>query len=218
MVRSGDLCFDVGAHLGDRTDVLSRLGARVVAVEPQHSLAEVLRRRFGTNSAVTVEETALGSVAGSADMRISDATTLSSLSPDWIRRVRESGRFADHEWTSRTEKVQVSTLDDLIDRHGKPRFCKIDVEGFEFEVLQGLTEPIHCVSYEFVPEYVEAAIRCAQRLDALGTAEFNLSLEESMVLLFEAWKNTEEMCSYLRQMDVASTAFGDIYARFPEIV
>ena len=49
LVRPGDLCFDIGAHLGDRTAHFLTLGARVVAVEPQPQLMALLRRRFGRN-------------------------------------------------------------------------------------------------------------------------------------------------------------------------
>ena len=34
-LRAGDLAFDIGAHVGDRISSFRRLGARVVALEPQ---------------------------------------------------------------------------------------------------------------------------------------------------------------------------------------
>ena len=48
-VRPGDLVFDVGAHVGDRIAAFRRLGARVVAVEPQPALV----RTLGCSTAAT---------------------------------------------------------------------------------------------------------------------------------------------------------------------
>ena len=46
-IRPGDLVFDVGAHVGDRIASFRRLGAKVVAVEPQHAMAGILRLLYG---------------------------------------------------------------------------------------------------------------------------------------------------------------------------
>ena len=45
--------------------------------------------------------------------------------------------------------VPVTTLDALIERHGVPSFVKVDAEGFEEEVLQGLSRSIKALSFEF---------------------------------------------------------------------
>src|SRR5438270_13965693 len=44
--RPGNLIFDIGANAGEKTDVFLRLGARVVAVEPDQRNQEVLRQKF----------------------------------------------------------------------------------------------------------------------------------------------------------------------------
>jgi hypothetical protein len=41
-VRPGDLAFDIGSHVGDRVSSFRRLGARVVAVEPQPGPARIV--------------------------------------------------------------------------------------------------------------------------------------------------------------------------------
>src|SRR5713226_3688386 len=63
-VRAGDLCFDIGAHLGDRAAHFLSLGARVVAVEPQPLLMKALKRRFGGDPRVTLVAAALGAAPG----------------------------------------------------------------------------------------------------------------------------------------------------------
>src|SRR6186997_2056305 len=69
-VQPGDLCFDVGAHVGSRTRVFLALGARVVAIEPQPDFMKLLRRWYGANPNVTLIDDALGAASGQAEMRI----------------------------------------------------------------------------------------------------------------------------------------------------
>ena len=48
-IKKGDLCFDVGAHKGNRTEIFLKLGARVVAIEPQERCVRYLQSKFGKN-------------------------------------------------------------------------------------------------------------------------------------------------------------------------
>ena len=64
-VRPGDLVFDVGAHVGDRVASFRRLGARVVAVEPQPAMVRVLRLLYGRSKSVAIEAVAVGREPGS---------------------------------------------------------------------------------------------------------------------------------------------------------
>jgi FkbM family methyltransferase len=212
-ISPGDVCFDLGAHVGDRSNVFLQLGATVVAVEPQPQLASFLRRRFRHRSRLMLEECAVGREIGVAQLSIGTATTLSSLSVEWMERVTQSGRFADNAWTH-SVKVPVTTLDALIDRYGPPSFCKIDVEGFEEEVLAGLSQPIRTVSFEFTPECADVADRCIQALNGLGAHEFNISIGESMEFELADWVGAREIIEAFRRVD--RSTFGDIYARIPD--
>src|SRR5262249_50866799 len=62
-MKPGDLAFDVGAHVGARVASFLRLGARVVAVEPQPAIACVLKLIYGWRG-VAVETAAVGREAG----------------------------------------------------------------------------------------------------------------------------------------------------------
>jgi FkbM family methyltransferase len=209
-VSAGDVCFDVGANLGERVAMLRTLGARVVAVEPQEACLRELRKRFGRDAEVTIVAFALGRQAGTGEMLISQAHVLSSMSPEWVGAVRESGRFADISW-ERRQAVQVTTLDALIERHGMPAFCKIDVEGFEPEVLDGLTHSLPAVSFEFVAEVPKNSEACIDRLAALGAYEFNYDLGERMQLELPQWLPAEAVKAKLSALPERSN--GDVYAR-----
>lgn len=212
-IRPGDLCFDVGANLGDRTAVFLGLGARVVAVEPQAHCRERLQHRFRNLPQMVLVPKALGERTGELVMNVSNAETISSLSPDWIASVKASGRFAGHTW-DRTETVAVTTLDDLIREFGQPAFCKVDVEGYEEQVFLGLTQPLRVASFEFTPEFLRPALRSAQRLAGLGgEVRFNYSLGESMRLELNDWVTADVLAEKLAALPDASV-FGDVYTRF----
>jgi hypothetical protein len=66
-IHPGDLAFDIGAHVGDRVACFRRLGARVVALEPQPALARSLRLLFAFDRQVTIEQAAIARQRGSVE-------------------------------------------------------------------------------------------------------------------------------------------------------
>jgi FkbM family methyltransferase len=213
LIRPGKLCFDIGANHGNRTKVFKKLGARVIAVEPQRDCAAFLRQAFRGDSSVTVIESACSDYQGRAQIRIATYDTVSSLSADWISAVTTTGRFGPIEW-NRAADVEVTTLDSLIRAYGAPAFIKIDVEGSEAEVLKGLTKPVRCLSFEFTPEYLGAARECIRYLTRLGFRRFNFSPEESMRLASRTWLKPDQIVERLAAYRGNAKFFGDVYARF----
>src|SRR5262245_25355964 len=69
-VRQGDLVFDVGSHVGDRIGAFRRLGARVVAVEPQPALVTTLKLLYGRDHNVTIEAKAVGRSSGEIELKV----------------------------------------------------------------------------------------------------------------------------------------------------
>lgn len=207
-----DICFDVGANRGNRTKVFRRLGKKVIAIEPQDSCMSILRSVYELDPIITLVRAACGSSPGKAILRISDADTLSSLSDEWIAAVIDSGRFADRKW--RTEQpCELITLDALIESHGVPGFIKIDVEGYELNVIKGLSRPVRCLSFEFTPETLAYTRECIEYLTSLGMANFNLCIGESFHLISERWLDSVQLMTLLGGYRQGKLTYGDVYAR-----
>ena len=211
-VRPGDLVFDVGAHVGDRIGAFRRLGARVVAVEPQPALTATLKLIHGRDRAVAIEPTAVGRNTGMIDLKLNiDNPTVSTASEAFLRAADGAVGWEGQAWT-RTIRVPVTTLDALIARHGMPAFIKIDVEGFEAEALIGLTRPPPALSFEFTTIQRDVAVACLERCAALGYGRFNAMLGESHVLVHADWVSAEAIASWLDALPQSANS-GDVYAR-----
>jgi FkbM family methyltransferase len=210
-VQPGDLVFDVGAHVGDRVAAFRRLGARVIAVEPQPALCATLKLLHGRDRGVTIEPHALGRAEGSVELRLNlDNPTVSTASPDFIRAAAGARGWEGEAWT-RTTTVAMTTLDALIARHGTPAFIKIDVEGFEAEVLAGLSRPVAALSFEFTTIQRAVAQAAIDRCAALGYACFNAALGESHALVHEPWLTAPQIAQWLNALPHAANS-GDVYA------
>lgn len=128
-VRTGDVVWDVGAHVGRYTQLFAdRVGAsgRVYAFEPNRWVVERLRANCGKRPNVEVHCCALGAETGLAPFdrpRDPEATT---------------GRIGNGDETT---TVEVWAGDDLVASGAvrSPNVVKVDVEGYEWEVLKGMT-------------------------------------------------------------------------------
>jgi FkbM family methyltransferase len=214
-VNPGDLVFDVGAHVGDRVAAFRRLGARVVAVEPQPALRTTLKLLRGWDRGIVIEPVALGRADGAAELRINlDNPTVSTASPDFVRAAAGASGWEGQAWTT-TVTVPMTTLDALVARHGPPAFIKIDVEGFEAEVLAGLSQAVPALSFEFTTIQRHVAAAAIDRCVALGYASFNAALGESQTLAHETWLTAAQIAQWLAGLPDEANS-GDVYARLDQ--
>jgi len=210
-VASGDLVFDIGSHVGDRIAAFRRLRARVIAVEPQPALAMTLRLLYGRDKMVTLVESAVGREPGNIALQLNlDNPTVSTASEAFIAAAQDAPGWEGQHWT-RTVEVPVTTLDTLIARHGLPRFIKIDVEGYEAEVLAGLSAPVPALSFEFTTIQRDVACACVARCATIGYGAFEASLGESLAFAHGRKLHAGEITDWLMGLPDRANS-GDIYA------
>lgn len=210
LLRKGDLVFDVGAHVGTRARAMRAAGARVVALEPQAPFTGFLRLTLPRD--IRLVEAAAGGAETMAEMSVSSLhPTVSSLKAGFVEDASATHGFGHVRW-DRKQQVQVTTLDRLIAEEGMPRYIKIDVEGFELEVLSGLTQPVDMVSVEYLPGLPDLTHAVIDRLMELGPYRFNPVKGESGAFLWPQWRDAAETRAWLDSLP-ATAGSGDLYAR-----
>ncbi|WP_410218615.1 FkbM family methyltransferase [Paracoccus sp. (in: a-proteobacteria)] len=208
LLRPGDLAFDIGAHVGNRARAMRAAGARVVACEPQEPFAAFLQRSLPRD--IILVRMAVGPHESMAEMAVSSLhPTVSSLSTSFATAAAPG--FAHVRW-DRRQQVRVTTLDRLIASHGLPRYIKIDVEGFEEEVLKGLGQSVPMLSVEYLPAFRDRTVRVIDMLERLGRYRFNPVAGEAGGFLWPAWRTAAETRDWLASLP-GDAPSGDLYTR-----
>ena len=210
-VKEGDLCFDIGANMGNRTDIFLSLGAKVIAVEPQDECVEFLKRKY--RDKIIIEQKGVGAEPSIKDFYICDASVLSTFSDEFKSgAVWEGGDYKLKE----IRKIEIITLDSLISKYGLPSFVKIDVEGFEPEVMKGLSQKTKIMSFEYATggssKIFETCINLLLQIS--DDIIFNFSIGESMKLFSEEWYDKDHFMNIINSEEFIKTNFGDIYVKF----
>lgn len=200
------LVFDIGANRGQRTEVFLRLGARVIAVEPDPLNQRLLTRRFSRRRLGTAQVTVVGKAVSSA---ISVATLwihrpgsgLNSLNQKWVESLGEcADRFGTKVAFEGSRQVETTTLDALIGEFGVPGYIKVDVEGHELAVFQGLGRKVPILSFEVnLPEMFGDSLECLELLGRLSpSGRFNWFVDFSPDFSLPQWMTLSEFAPMLR--------------------
>ena len=201
-IRPGDLVFDVGVNLGQKSEVFLECGAEVVGIEPNPLCGPTLHHLFDGEPRFTLVPKALAASEGRMVLHFAGTSSTASLRRDWAW-VGLEGRPVQAE-------VEVTTLDRLLSEHGVPQFCKIDVEGFEPEVLAGLSQPIDCVSFEYHLQEPDRLQACIRHLAGLSDVRLNAIAMNGDGFVLPNWVRPAEL-------DLARLpAEGDCFAVTPQ--
>ncbi|MFX0136629.1 MAG: FkbM family methyltransferase [Candidatus Hodarchaeota archaeon] len=210
-INKGDLCFDVGSNVGDITKILSNLGARIISIEPQKKCIKFLKIISKRNKNIILVGKAVGDRVGFGEIFIcKDDSGYSTMS----KKMKHEGRFSSYLKWGYGHKIPVTTLDTLISEYGCPKYCKIDVEGYEEFIFKGLTKKIPIISFEFHREFFKTAKNCINHLQALGYKEFNCVIAFSTKFLLNSWVRPEKLYKQIRMLNYRFLE-GHIYAKLP---
>jgi len=207
-IAKGDVVFDVGANIGQYTEIFSSLGAQVIAIEPNPKLCEGLRfLSYGGD--VTVLPCAAGEAPGRAVLHVYDRHELSSLTDLWLK---------DAPTVARTKcigdiEVEVTTLDSTAHEYGVPSLVKIDVEGFDDAVIRGMSFKPRIVSFELNLAFPQVAERCLEAPLFSSGYEFNFVRGPQMDLACSSWLDRNSMKRSLTGLLSGDVGAGDVIAR-----
>jgi FkbM family methyltransferase len=199
------IAFDIGANKGNKTKALLKMGFKVVAVDPEPSCISTLKYRYGNNPHVTIVEKGLSNETGTATLFItSPRSGLNTMSTKRTDELKQTSQEQTVRFVQKHE-IDVSTLDILIDTYGCPYFIKIDVEGFEHKVLQGLTKKPSFISFEAnLPEFIEESVICIEQIKRLSNnVTFNHSTHEKLEL--NNWMSADQTIDFLRNTSLPYT-------------
>jgi len=207
MLRKGGLCFDVGANIGCKSSILLSLKYSVVAFEPQeicYSFLLKIKKRYPN---FKISNVAIGAENTELDLWIGSHVEIATLS----QKFKSYFTTETNHWNQK-KLVKVVTLNSQIEIYGIPEFCKIDVEGYEYEVLKNLNYKIPLIEFEFTGGFIEETIQCIYKLSDLGNYKFNYILNEKPELKFINWVSSKEISAKIKSMNTKNL-HGNIFAK-----
>lgn len=137
--------IQVGAHLGNEYDSLSKLSSNILMFEPQKKIYNELVEKLGSKEGVKIENVALGSESKTAIMFVENANggQSSSLLLPALHLLQYPGIKFEN-----SETVNVITLDQYFEINDfNYNLLTLDVQGYELEVLKGSTKILNKVDY-----------------------------------------------------------------------
>jgi FkbM family methyltransferase len=206
-----NLVFDIGSNVGTTVEFFSQKANKVVGFEPNPRLVEILRRRFN-NRNVIIDSRGLSNEIGEKKFRIANADTISTFSEDWVNNSRFTGGYSWNEGII----VETTTLDSVIEQYGTPDYIKIDVEGYEFEVLTSLTKVLEntIISFEWAEEQKNKIEQTIKYLFNLGYEKFSYTEADKILMDVEIdWRTIDKLNLIENLDDQRKDKWGMIYVK-----
>ena len=212
LVPAGVLVFDIGANTGKYAEAIASLGARVVALEPNGDCVRHIELSYRANR-IDVIQAVVGPQNGLASLKVSDARDdISSMSVKWMEVLEKQHQNYRGLW-NREVVVPMLTVDTLIRHYGVPHYIKVDVEGFEECVLDGLSIQPALLSFEFNLALLDAAVKCLDKRILKDTSEFNITFGDELQFRLDRWqRDRNELVRLLKTMK-SEDKYGDIFVR-----
>lgn len=210
---SSPMIFDIGANRGDKTELFRHAAERVVCVEPDHTCNRVLHERFQMQPGIRILEAAVDESNGYG-IYYSNSTdsAFNTLSAKWKETLENTSLEETPIRFDESYIVETLTLDQLIASHGVPCYIKIDVEGFEYQVLKGLNQAVPFISIEAnLPQFREETIWSIHRMQTLSPdVQYLYSTSEGFRDGTSEWMDGGRLIS---EIETTRSPFVEILAR-----
>jgi FkbM family methyltransferase len=205
----GDVVFDLGANQGEYAEVFAGEGACVVAVEP-NSAFTIRLQALARDADIRPVFAAVGDEPGTAFLNVCSEPGFSTLVDPGIEWIEKSPDYKTVSWTH-TLEVPVTTMDLLARDFGEPEYVKIDVEGFEIDVLRGMTFRPRYLSFEFGARRKDASLECLEHLGARAYA-FRPIVGREYRFGTREWMSLAEARDWLAAFSIDEAEYGDMFA------
>ena len=177
-----NLIFDIGFNVGEFTQTCFNKykECSVIAVEANPNLCNAVSQHFFTNYNFSLLNNLVSNNEGEEiDFYIChNATGVSTASTKFMENSRFTKGSKNVEANSikwaEPIKVQSITIDAMIERYGMPDLIKIDVEGYEYTVLSGLTQKANDICFEWHEEERDNLYKILEHLQSLGYEQFGV--------------------------------------------
>lgn len=167
------LLFDIGANHGIYTDENRSKYESCILVDANSVLIQELLKKYQNDMNVHVIH-GIVSNKESETFYISNADQISTADPEWINQSRFSKSYT---WAP-VEGVPTISLDTLVKTYGEPDVIKIDVEGYEYNVLLSLTKKVPKLCFEWAEEKKREILLSLEYLQKLGFTKYHIQMED----------------------------------------
>jgi FkbM family methyltransferase len=194
------LAFDIGANKGTKVNALIRMGFKVIALEPEKKAFSTLQWRFDRNEKITLVNKGVAEAPGELTIHVAEGRSgLNTLHEKWVNTLetKDENRWEKKHAFKKHYRVEVTTIEQLSQEFGLPYFIKIDVEGYENKVIEGIRQCPPVISFETnLPEFRDESIECIQHLTALSSQiRFNYSIHDRIEA--DQWLTATEIIKLL---------------------
>lgn len=196
-IARGDVCFDIGANIGEKSRLFLKCGAKVVAFEPQNSCLLKLQEIKSSN--LFIEPFAITNGYETRKFHISNISDISTFSNKFMSLY--SSEIC--RW-NRFEDVQCYPITHYFKKYGIPHYCKIDVEGLELEIIKSIHKKIPFIEFENTSEFLEESIACIEHLATMNY-QFKIIKDSSFTFTSQTWLKKEAVIIKMREFATTHT-------------
>ena len=205
------ILFDIGANRGLYADANVNLYDQCILVEANPELSRFLSEKYNTNPGMVIVNKIVSNKQNET-FYISNADTISTVDPEWVNQSRFSQNYSWHP----VQGLPTFSIDELVQTYGQPSFLKVDVEGYEYNVILSMTQKYCPLSFEWAEEKKQEILLTLKYLHSLGYSKFSLQMEDSYTYQVknEEWVEFSTLYSMLETLcDVSrKSMWGMIWA------